>query len=151
MNGRLLATALLAPALLSACVTTTTTTRTWGDPGAESLARSGHVEWITETVRRHDGDPAGGAIAGAAVGGVLGSLIGAGHHHYGPSPVGALFGAATGAMVGAAASQGSSEERFYEVTVRFDDGGRQTFLYRAWPPFRVGDPVQLTPYGLSPA
>jgi outer membrane lipoprotein SlyB len=76
---------------------------------------------------------------------------GAGHHDHGASAAGAVFGAATGAVVGAAASQGSAEERWYEVTVRFDDGGLETFVYRSWPPFRVGDPVQLTQLGLSPA
>ncbi len=150
MQTRLLALALLTAVL--GCATTTTTTRTWDDPGGPVPVRTGSVASIRETVRRSEGDPAGGAVAGAAIGGVLGALLGGhGHHgHYRASPAGALFGAAAGAVVGAAASEGRSEERYYDVTVRFDDGGDETFVYPSWPPFRVGDPVQLTPYGLSP-
>jgi outer membrane lipoprotein SlyB len=51
-------------------------------------------------------------------------------------------------MVGAVASQGSSEDRTYEVSVRFDDGGHETFVYSGYAPFRVGEPVQLTSSGL---
>jgi hypothetical protein len=36
------------------------------------------------------------------------------------------------------------------VFVQFDDGGTQIFVYPSWPPFRVGDSVQLTQYGLAP-
>ena len=152
MRTRLVAPALLMPLLLSACVTSTTTTRTWSQPRAGSWARNGHVEWIRETVYRNDGNPAGGAVAGAALGGFLGSVLGArsDHGYFRPSAAGAVVGAATGAVVGAATSRGATEERCYEVTVRFDDGGVETFAYGGWPPFRVGDPVQLTPYGLSP-
>ncbi len=142
--------------LLGACATTTTRTTAWGGY-AGNWERSGHVEWIRETVRRHEGQPAAGAVAGAVVGGLLGSVIGGGvgydrwgyRHHHG-SAAGAVVGAIGGAMVGAAASQGSSEERAYEVTVRFDDGGYETFLYPEYVPFRVGDPVRLTPQGLAP-
>jgi outer membrane lipoprotein SlyB len=144
---------LLVPALiLSGCASTITTTRTWGDPSpyAEPWARTGRVSAIRETVHRSQGNPAAGAVAGAAVGGILGSMLGArGHHrHYHPSAAGAVLGAAGGAMVGAVASQGSYEDRTYEVAVRFDDGGYQAFVYSGYAPFRVGDPVQLTPSGL---
>jgi outer membrane lipoprotein SlyB len=132
-------------------VTSRTTTRTWGDPAAESWARYGRVQNVRETVRVAQGDPAGGAVAGAAIGGLFGALVGGHSHHgyYHPSGAGAVFGAATGAMVGAAASQ-SGEQRTYEVLVAFEDGGSQTFIYRSWPPFRPGDAVQQTQYGLSP-
>ena len=133
-------------------MTSRTVTRTWGEPAAESWARNGRVQSIRETTRITRGDPAGGAVAGAAIGGLFGALL-AGHGHHGyfhPSGAGAVVGAATGAVVGAAASQGESEQRTYEVLVLFDDGGTQTFVYPTWPPFRIGDPVQLTQYGLAP-
>jgi outer membrane lipoprotein SlyB len=147
-----IAAALVVPMLLSACVTSRTTSRTWGDPANAGWARNGHVQTIRETVRHTRGDPVGGAVAGAAIGGVLGSLLGGRSHHgyFRPSGGGAVFGAATGAMVGAVASQGGPEQRTYEVFVAFDDGGYETFVYPSWPPFRIGDPVQLTEYGLAP-
>ena len=50
--------ALVLPALLlSACVTTTTSSRTWGDPYGQGWARYGHVESVRETV--HDIHAAG--------------------------------------------------------------------------------------------
>jgi outer membrane lipoprotein SlyB len=148
---------LLAPALLSACVTATTTTRTWGEAEGGGYARAGRVESIRETVHRYQGDPAAGAAAGAVVGGLLGAALGGsgyydhwGRYHYQGSAGGAVVGAIGGAAVGAAASQASSgEERIYEVVVRFDDGGYQTFAYRGGSPFQVGELVVLGPQGLT--
>jgi outer membrane lipoprotein SlyB len=114
----------------------------WGRPPGpqQEWVRPGYVQWVREVVHREQGDPAGGALAGAIIGG----LLGAGRH--GP---GALFGAAAGATVGAAASQGSAESRTYEVAVRFDDGGFQTFAYAGYSPFQPGEPVLMTPRGLT--
>lgn len=147
---------LLVPLLLTACVTATTTS-TWSDGyyGAEGT-RYGHVESIRETVRREEGNPAAGAAVGAVVGGLLGSAIGGhtrydrwGNSYHQGSAAGAVVGAVGGAMVGAAASQGHGEERFYDVYVRFDDGGLEAFSFRDPLPFRVGDPVSLTGRGLE--
>jgi outer membrane lipoprotein SlyB len=153
--ARLAALALL-PALLSACMTTTTSTRTWGDSSGAGWERWGHVAQVRETVRRQEGNPGAGAVAGAIIGGVLGSAIGGrtvydrwGNAYYQGNGAGAVAGAIGGAAIGAAASQGSSEERWYEVSVRFDDGGYETYVYAGPPPFRVGDAVRLTPQGLD--
>lgn len=147
---------LLAPALLAACATASTTTRTWEDPQASGYLRTGRVESIRETVHRWQGDPAAGAAAGAVVGGLLGAALGGhgyydgwGRYHYHGSPGGAVVGAIGGAAVGAAASQGAGEERVYEVAVRFDDGGYQTFAFRGGVPFQVGEVVVLGPQGLA--
>jgi len=131
--------------LLSACVATSTTTRTWGDPYGQGWARYGRVESVRETVHRQQGDPAGGAVAGAIIGGLLGNAWSGGRGG------GTIAGAIGGAMVGANASQGQSEQRLYEVFVRFDDGALETFVYQGVLPFRVGDPVALTAQGLDRA
>lgn len=135
----------LAPLALSACVTTTTRSSGWGDPYAgqpQSWERRGRVDYVRETVEAQRGDPAGGAVAGAVVGGILGhALVGRG---------GGLIGAIGGAAVGASASQGYSERRFYEVFVRYEDGGTERYVYEGAPPFRVGAGVVLTPQGLYP-
>lgn len=139
----------LLPILTSACVVTRTQSRTWGDPygyGAQygqEWERPGRVTAIRETITQQRGDPAAGAVAGAVVGGLLGHAIG------GPRSGGGLVGAVGGAMVGAAASQGGVEERYYELFIRYDDGGTETVVYRGYPPFRVGDWVVQTPRGLQ--
>lgn len=138
--------ALALPALLlSACVATTTTTRTWGDPYGygSDWARYGRVESVRETIHQQRGDPAGGAVAGAIIGGLLGNSWGRGHG------AATVAGAIGGAMVGASASQGQAEQRIYEVYVRFDDGAVETFVYDGVLPFRVGDSVALTARGLA--
>jgi len=155
MTHRNLSLALLPAVLLAACATTTTQTTNWGDPYGGGWARRGRVEQIRETVTRQQGDPAAGAVAGAMVGSLVGSTLD-GHTHvnrYGRvvhhgSGVGALFGAIGGAMVGAAASQGATEQRTYEVFVRFEDGGAETYVFQGALPFQVGDAVQLTAQGL---
>lgn len=129
--------------LLSACVATTSTSRTWGEQYGQGWARYGHVESVRETVRRQQGDPGGGAVAGAIIGGLLGNAWSGGN------PGGTVAGAIGGAMVGSAASQGQAEQRLYEVHVRFDDGALETFVYQGWLPFNVGEPVVLTAQGLS--
>lgn len=159
MRARPFLTLLAASLVAGGCVTNRTTTRTWGEPydSAQAWQRPGHVESIRETVQRDEGNPAGGAVAGAVIGGLLGSVLGAethydrwGYAHSHPSAAGALVGAAGGAMVGAAASQGAAERRWYEIFVRFDDGGLERYVYEGYPPFQVGQPVSLSPGGLAP-
>lgn len=125
----------------ASCYTTSAETRAWvAPPPGTEWARPGHVESVQEVIEHVQGNPAGGALAGALIGGFL-------FHGHGPAT---LFGAATGAAVGAAASQGSAERRHYQVLVRFDDdGGFGMFVYRDYSPFRPGDTVVLTPRGLA--
>ncbi len=122
------------------CVTTSTTSTTWGEPPppVAEWQRPGRVEWVREVVHREEGNPVGGAIAGAIIGGLIGG--------HGPA---AVVGAVGGAAVGAAASQGYSESRSYETFIRFDDGGYQVFVWNGYCPFRPGEPVMLSPRGLS--
>ncbi|HEX3696350.1 MAG TPA: hypothetical protein VH374_13290 [Polyangia bacterium] len=137
MNRRTITiTAALAAFLVSACATTTT----WTAPPGGNWVRPGHVESVQEIVQRTEGNPAGGALAGALIGGFL-------FHGRGPAR---LFGMAGGAAVGAAASQGGREDRTYQVLVRFDDDGEYgVFLYRNYSPFQPGQLVVLTPRGLA--
>jgi len=153
MKGHLVA----LPLLLSGCVTRTAII-TWAVPypGPDDRRRHGHVESISETVWREEGNPAAGALAGAVIGGLLGSMVGGSSHYdrrgnscWHPSGAGAAVGAASGAVLGAAASKGSAEDRSYDVYVRFDDGGYQTFQFHGLAPFQVGEAVSLRALGLE--
>ncbi len=135
MMARALLTASLAAACMS-CMHETTTSTTWVAEG--NWTRPGTVESVREIVQRVEGQPVAGALAGALIGGFL-------FHGNGPAT---LFGAASGAAIGAAASQGSSEARTYQVLVRFDDGERGMFVYRDYSPFAPGARVVLSPQGL---
>jgi outer membrane lipoprotein SlyB len=126
----------------TACATTMTSSTTWTDPAAAGYGRAGSVESVQEIVQRTEGRPGAGALAGALIGGLL---FGGGR---GPA---AVAGAIGGAAVGAAASQGTTEQRSYQVVVRFDDGGYGTFVYAAYSPFRPGERVVVTPGGLAHA
>lgn len=133
----------LIGALACGCATTTRSSTTWAAPPESAAApaswkRYGHVAYVREIVQRTDGNPAGGAVAGALIGALIGGR--------GPA---ALFGAAGGAAVGASVSQGHSETRRYDVTVRFDDGTMHTFSYAGYAPFNPGEAVVQTPRGLS--
>lgn len=158
MFRRTVALVAFASLALTGCVTTSTESRTWYDRGEEpSYQRRGRVDSVREIVQRQQGNPAGGAAVGAIIGGLLGSSIGGhshydrwGYRHYHGNPAGAVVGAIGGAAVGAAASQGSAENRWYEVYVRFEDGGYETFTYRGSSPFQPGDLVVLGPRGLMP-
>jgi outer membrane lipoprotein SlyB len=131
--------------LLSSCATTSTTSRTWVAPPPPAPApvawsKPGRVESVQEIVQRVEAHPAGGALAGALIGGFL-----FGHHGHA-----SLFGAVAGAAVGAAASQHSRESRTYHLLVRFQDGSFGMFVFSGAPPFQPGQPVALTPQGLLP-
>ena len=132
----------LAPALLLVgCIATTTERRTVDDSGP-GWYRDGNIENVRETIRRTEGDPGGGAVAGAIIGGLLGrALLGDGG--------GAFIGAIGGAATGAAASQGGAEDRYFEVFVRFDGGALGRFVYYGPPPWRSGDRVRQTAGGLA--
>jgi outer membrane lipoprotein SlyB len=143
-----LTTLVLLPALLgTGCVHSYARSRSWGEDGyqsqPQSWERTGRVTNVRENVYEQRGDPGGGAVAGAIVGGILGHALTGGRGG------GALVGAIGGAAVGADASRGSARQTVYEVTVRFDDGGVQTYAFRGYLPFRPGDDVRLTPQGLS--
>ena len=133
---------LLVVTLSPACATTSTTSTIWTDPAAVGYGRAGRVESVHEIVQRTQGDPGAGAVAGALIGGLL---FGGGR---GPAAVAGVIG---GAAVGAAASQGTYEERSYQIIVRFDDGGYGTFVYAGYSPFRPGERVVVTPGGLARA
>jgi outer membrane lipoprotein SlyB len=123
------------------CYTTATTSRTYtaaGPPQAD-VGKTGSVVAVNVVTQRVEGNPAGGAVAGALIGGAL----------FHGSAGSTLFGAAAGAVTGGALSSGRSEQRAYEVHVQFEDGTAGAFDYADYSPFAPGDRVVLTPSGLA--
>jgi outer membrane lipoprotein SlyB len=116
------------------CLPTTTTTTTVEEVWAEY----GNVESIQQIVRRVEGDPLVGAVAGAVIGGALG----------GRDEATTLIGAAAGAAIGVSATRRATVTYSYRVRVRFEDGTARVFTYRGKAPFWPGEAVVLTPQGL---
>ncbi len=129
---KLRTTVLLLALVATACKTTETRTTMYESYGAPE--RLGTVAWIKETEKDEKGNPVGGAALGAVIGGVAGYAMGG-------SPVGAVVGAVGGGTAGALLSQGSGEKRWFDVNVRFDEGGEQAFRFENTAPFVVGERV----------
>ena len=120
-NPTLVATILLA-LLAPACATTEMEATSYPAPQGDWVLY-GRVESVHETPEYARGDPGGGAVAGAVIGG-------------------------EGAMIGASSSQGGYVGHAFHVAVRFDDGSLRTFVYRNQLPFRPGEYVTWTAQGL---
>jgi len=125
-------TVLLLALVATACKTTETKTTMYESYGAPE--RLGTVTWIKETQKDEKGNPVGGAAIGAVAGGLLGYAVGGGA---GGVVIGALGGGATGALL----SKGDGEKHWFDVNVRFDEGGEQAFRFENTAPFVVGDRV----------
>ena len=81
-----------------------------------------------------------GTIAGAVIGGVVGSQIGGGSG----KTVATVVGAAGGGYVGHEIENRQQQtEDTYKITVRMDDGSYQSLLQSTHSGFRVGDRVRF--------
>lgn len=90
---------------------------------------------ITEAAK-----PSGvGAVAGAIVGGVLGHQVGGGNG----KKVATVAGALGGAYAGNAIEGRTRSTTSYRVSVRFEDGRRDSFSYAQDPGVSVGESVRL--------
>lgn len=126
-------TVLLLALVATACKTTETKTTMYESYGAPE--RLGTVTWIKETEKDEKGNPVGGAAIGAVAGGLLGYAVGGG---VGGVVIGAVGGGATGALL----SKGEGEKHWFDVNVKFDEGGEQVFRFEnSTLPFVVGERV----------
>ena len=132
--AKICAVMMIAIATSAGCVATATVRP---PPPGYDYSPTGIVEAVRPVIRRVQGNPAGGAAAGALIGAVL----------FGGRGARTLFGAAAGAATGAALSSGSYETRDFEVVVRFDNGARGVFTYRDYSPFAPGDRIAMGPDG----
>lgn len=80
-----------------------------------------------------------GAVGGAVVGGVAGHQVGGGRG----KDVATAVGVIGGAFAGNEAEKAIRKTKHYEVSVRMENGSRQTFNYQNPPSFAAGDEVKV--------
>jgi outer membrane lipoprotein SlyB len=98
----------------------------------------GTVESV-RAVRLDQHDAPVGTVAGAAVGGILGSQVG----HGAGSAVGAILGAVGGGLAGNAIEHGVTEHQGEEVVVRLDNGSTIAVVQGGPEDLRPGDRVRV--------
>lgn len=111
-------------------------------PTARKAARAcvncGVVEAINVVEVKGDGSYLG-MIAGGVAGALLGSQVGSGRG----TTVAQVAGAAGGAYAGREIEKRMKATKHFEVVVRLENGGSQTFSYEAQPAFAVGARVKV--------
>lgn len=114
-------------------------------PIASNVNGTGTIEAI-DIVPRSQGLGLG-SLAGAAIGGVLGNQLGGGRGN----TVTTVAGAAGGAYVGHEyEKKRRADNKIYKVTIRMDDGTRQSFAQEMAPSLHAGEKVRITNGVLSP-
>lgn len=98
----------------------------------------GQIASVSEIVTKGDGTGLG-AVGGAVVGGVLGNQVGGGRG----KDLATVAGAVGGAVAGNEIEKRAKSEKRYEIVVRLDDGGSQTFMEPNLPSWRPGDRVKI--------
>lgn len=91
------------------------------------------IEVVPATERRN----ATGAVLGGVIGAIVGNQVGSGSGRAAATGVGAVAGAAIGHQI-----QKRNADDIYRVTVRFDNGDRQSFDVREVGDLRVGERVR---------
>ena len=81
----------------------------------------------------------GGAVIGGVLGGVVGHQFGSGRGN----TVATIAGVGVGAVAGNEVEKNVKKSSYYTLTVRLDNGKRQTVSQSAKPSFREGDRVRI--------
>src|SRR6266704_1436665 len=103
-----------------------------------SCATCGVVESVRYVEKQGHGSGVG-AIAGGVVGGVLGHQIGSGRGNTAAT----ILGAGAGAYAGNQIEKNAKKKSYWVVSVRLDDGSRQSITSGAKPAFKQGDRVKV--------
>lgn len=98
----------------------------------------GSVESVRPVRVNEDGAPVG-TVAGAAVGGILGSEVG----HGGGSAAAAILGAVGGGLAGNAIEHGATNHAGEEIVVREDNGATVAVVQGGADDLRPGDRVRV--------
>lgn len=137
---RLIIAALLAPAvaLTAGCASLSPQDYSAGEARSVETVQYGSVVSVRPV--RINGDQAPvGTIAGAGVGGLLGSAVG----HGNGSIAGAILGAVGGGLAGNAIEHNATTHNGEEVVVRLDNGQTIAVVQGGWQDFAAGQRVQI--------
>lgn len=135
-----------APRTPAAAPAKTTTAALPPPPPPPVCHNCGTVESVREVVQQGQGTGLG-AVAGGVLGGVLGHQVGSGRGNDAATVIGAVGGAVAGHQV----EKAQRKSVHYEISVRMDNGSRQSINAKEAPVWREGDRVKLVDGALAPA
>lgn len=110
----------------------------YGQPGQAAFGTVTNVE----LVRAGGSSGIAGTAIGGVAGGVLGNQVGGGSGRTAATVVGAVGGALIGNAIERNSAAGRGAD-VYRVSVRLDNGGTQAFDYQNAPNVRIGDRVRV--------
>ena len=135
----------LAIAALSFSLTACASNMGPGTYSRHEVGQVGYVNYGTVIDVRHvritGGEPGVGTVAGAVIGGAIGSQIGEGDA---ARVVGIVGGAIIGGAIGSAIEEDANTRDGYEYTIRMENGDVITIVQEAGgPPIRSGTKVRI--------
>ena len=107
-------------------------------PAAANCATCGTIESIRYVEEKGKGSGAG-AVVGGVAGGVIGHQFGSGRGN----TVATIAGAGVGALAGNEVEKNVKKKSYYVVTVRLDNGNKQSVSQTAKPAMKEGDRVKI--------
>lgn len=110
----------------------------------EQTVRMGVVESVRDVVIVNP-ESGGGTMAGAALGGLGGSVVGSGNG----SAAMAIVGAVAGGLIGNRAEANANRKPGFEITVKLDNGELRAVTQLADEMFRPGERVRLLSNGMT--
>ncbi|HXZ97002.1 MAG TPA: glycine zipper 2TM domain-containing protein [Burkholderiales bacterium] len=140
MNGSSLSIVLLATSLIvGGCASSMSSDAyTRGQARKESTVKNGTVESVRPVTIEGTKTPIG-ALAGAGVGGILGSTVG---HNTG-SAIAAIIGGVAGGFVGSAGEEAITRQQGLEIIVKLDSGTTVAVTQKADKEFKPGERVHV--------
>lgn len=107
-------------------------------PALNSCTTCGTIESIRYVEEKGQGSGVG-AVAGGVVGGVVGHQFGSGRGN----TVATIAGVGVGALAGNEVEKNVKKKTYYVVTVRLDNGNKQSISQAPKPAMKVGDRVKI--------
>jgi outer membrane lipoprotein SlyB len=137
---RMIIAALLAPAVALTAACASLSPQDYNASEARSVETVQYGSVVSVRPVRINGDHAPvGTIAGAAVGGLLGSTVG----HGSGSAAAAVLGAVGGGLAGNAIERNATTQNGEEIVVRLDNGQTIAVVQGGWQDFAAGQRVQV--------
>jgi len=133
-----IAVALTCGAHAAAAQSSSTTEPAATTQAPASCATCGTVESVRYVEQKGQGSGVG-AVAGGVVGGVVGHQFGSGRGN----TVATIAGAGVGALAGNEVEKNVKKKSYYVVTIRLDNGKKQSVSQTAKPGLRQGDRVKI--------